>query len=97
MIAAQFSHPGIVRPLRSLIDPRPEHCDLLPRERLPLGRHERIRFQPADEMDQATLRAPVRHNHLSLVPTLESRRLIVQPQATLLFFRSVAVHAMFRQ
>ena len=90
-------HRRRVRPLRALIDPRPQQPDLLRREAFAFLRHHLI-AQPGDEMNQQTLRAfPWHQRRPEFAAFHQHRRLVIEPEIRLLLFRPVAVVARRRK
>ena len=95
-----MSAPGffrIVRPVRTLIDPRPQQPDLPRRKPLTFRRHHRIGFQSGHEMNQSAARTFPRLNDPARIPAPQGPRLPIQAQIRLLLFRAVTFHAPLRQ
>ena len=62
---------GVVPIREPLIDPRSEEADLLNRESLAFGRHQQVRVQPGDVMDERTSRAIVFNDSRPVQSSLE--------------------------
>lgn len=77
------------RPLRPLIDPRPNHPHLLRRKRIPLRRHHNFRINPSHIMNQPTMSRIPRQNRLANVAALKRICPSIQPIIRLLLLRAV--------
>src|SRR4051794_31370285 len=87
---------AIVRPDRTLVDPRAQKADLPGGERVAFARHEHVGIETGDEMDERALGtfagADVRG---VIVAALEREIFDIEAEAALLFLRSVTFHAVF--
>src|SRR5262245_60813800 len=84
-----------LRPLRSLIDPRPQNAHLFLRQRFALAHrgHLRILNQPCREMNQRTLGALPWNNILPILAAFERMFVRVQQQLSLCLFGPVTFEA----
>lgn len=88
--SSAFRRPRLDRPLRTLIDPRPQHRDGLIRQHVFVRWHFHVRLQVRHEQYQRTLGTLAGHNRRPIgTSALQRRRKRVKPQPALLFVRPV--------
>ena len=71
MLTPHPSHLAFVRPRSPLINPRSQQADLLRREPLALRRHDDIRLQARDKMQEPAAGAVARQDDLAVVAALK--------------------------
>ena len=97
MITGDHSRLAIVGPVCSLIDPSPQEADFDRAQRLAFGRHDFIRIEASDKMNDPAFGSLSGHQDFPAVAALQGQFFVVETQPAFLFFLAVAGHAMFFQ
>ena len=82
------------RPRRALVDPSPQKSDLFGRQLAALLRHDAVRLQSGDEMDEVTITAVAGDGRLAGVRFTEQQRAVVEAEAALVMAAAVALEAL---